>query len=151
MQAILEDNEFMSDSVERKDNSSELHDEGVAAMKARDYDTAVKKLTGAADLSPHFKTYELLGECYLELKDFPRAIKYAAAAAGIGNNQFRSRFILAKALFEYGNVQWAVDKLNEALRMKPDYKSAKEMLERLREDEDELRKRTGNRIDWGDR
>jgi tetratricopeptide (TPR) repeat protein len=135
-------------AIKRLRKSSQLHDEGTRAMKLSDYSAAVEKFTDAANLHPHFKTYELLAECYVELKNFPEAIKYAAAGAGLGNNQFRSRFILAKALAEYGEFQWAVDKLNEALRMKPDYKAAKDMLAKLREGEEEIRKRTGNPIRW---
>lgn len=134
--------------VKRKSKSSELHDEGTAAMKSKDYGAAIEKFTAAGNLSPHFKTYELLGECYLELGNFPQAIKYAAAAAGIGNNQFRARFILARALAEYGDVQWAVDKLNEALEMKPDYKAARELLAKIRKDEDEQSEPFKNPIRW---
>lgn len=121
------------DETVGKNAGRKLYEDGRAAMGSKDYAAAVEKLTASVDMSPHFKTYELRAECHLELKNFPQAIKYAAAAAGIGNNQFRARLVLAKALIEYGEVQWAVDKLNEALRMNPDYKAACDMLATLRE------------------
>lgn len=121
--------------IKNQEQARALYLEGKAAMSEGKYSIAAEKLLKSADLSPHFKTYEILGECFLFLEDFLQAVKYAAAAAGIGNNQFRSRFLLAKALVGIGHHDWAKDKLEEALEMKPDYRAARELLEQISNDQ----------------
>src|SRR5688572_2826697 len=113
--------------MDLQEQAHALYQDGRSAMAEGEFKTAAQKLLKSADLSPHFKTYESLGECYLFLGDFLQAVKYSAAAAGIGNNQFRARFILAKALIGVGHEDWALDKLNEALQMRPDYKAASDL------------------------
>ena len=105
-----------------------LYQEGRAAMESRDYDLAIKKFEKSAELAPHFKTLESLGECFLEQKNYSRAIICFAAAAGLGNNQFRAYYLLAKALLAFGDQNKAVDKLNEALKMNPNYKAAQNLV-----------------------
>ena len=86
--------------------------------------------------SPHFKTLELLGVCYQKLGRFADAVVYLAAAAGLGNGQFRGRFLLAEVLLALGETEDAVLKLKEALALNPGYRSARELLARLQCDGD---------------
>lgn len=105
--------------------------EGKAARDKGDIETAVQKLKLSAQLSPHFKTYEHLAECFLERKDYHTAILYAAAAVGLATNSSRGLFLLAKALLRSGDRDKTIDKLNEALEINPDYKAARVLLEEI--------------------
>lgn len=111
--------------------SLSLYNEGREFMLAEDFDSAIEKFKKSSDLLPHFKTLELLGECFLKQRNYSQAIIYFAAAAGLGNKAFRSYFLLAKALIEFDDVDQAVEKLNEALVLNPNYKEAKNLLSRL--------------------
>lgn len=108
-----------------------LYQEARTAMKSGNYDLAIERFEKSADLAPHFKTLESLGECFLEQKSYSRAIIYLAAAAGLGNNQFRAYYLLAKALLAFGEPDKAVEKLNEAIRLNPNYKTAINLLNEI--------------------
>jgi tetratricopeptide (TPR) repeat protein len=62
------------------------------------------------------------------MERFPEAILYLAAAAALGNKQFRSRYLLAKALLAIDEEADAITKLKEAIEIQPTYKAAKELL-----------------------
>jgi tetratricopeptide (TPR) repeat protein len=95
-------------------------------------DEAVDIFSRAFLLEPHFKTLELLGTCYQKLGRLQEAVVYLAAAAGLGNRQFRARFLLAEVLVLLGDIDSAVNKLEEAIELNPDYRSARELLKRIR-------------------
>jgi len=108
-----------------------LYQEGRNAMEKGDFATAAEMLKRSAETTPHFKTYECIGECLLEEGKFREAVFYLSAAAGLGNKSFRSYYFLAKALLELGNLELAKIKLNQALSIKPDYRSAKDLLNKI--------------------
>jgi tetratricopeptide (TPR) repeat protein len=112
-------------------NAYNLYYEGRSAMDAGDLHTAVEKFKQSLGLFPHFKALELLGECLLRRNEFPEAILYLAAAAGLGQKEFRAQFLLAKALLAVGEEADAIAQLKEALALNPNYKSAKELLDSL--------------------
>jgi len=97
-------------------------------MESGDFKAAIEKLQESAESDPHFKTFESLGECYLELKNYSQAIVYLAASAGLGSKPFRAYFLLAKALLAFGDKEKAVNKLKEALEINSNYKAAKNLL-----------------------
>ena len=110
------------------DQSAILYQEGRAEMQSGNLDSAVEKLKKSAELAPHFKTLECLGECYLEQKNYYQAIIFLASAAGMGNNQSRPYFLLAKALLAIGEKDKAIEKLERALQINSDYKTARDLL-----------------------
>ena len=101
-------------------------------MEREDFDAAVEQLSHAFFLEPHFKTLELLGTCCQRLGRFHEAVLYLAAAAGLGNRQFRARFLLAEVLASLGDIDGAVNKLEEAIELNPDFRRARDLLKRLR-------------------
>jgi len=112
-------------------NAGELYEEGKAAMKASSLPAAIENFKESLKYSPHPKTLELLGECLLAQGNDIEAIIYLSASAGLGSKQFRARFLLAKALSQVGEMSLAIDKLEEALEFKPDYRMAKDLLDAL--------------------
>lgn len=110
---------------------TDFYFEGRSAMKAGDLEIAIDKFIQSLKVSPHFKTLELLGECLLLRNELPEAVIYLAAATGLGKNQSRSRFLLAQALLKIGENEKAIEKLNEAVQINPNYKAARDLLETL--------------------
>ena len=118
----------MNDS-ELGDLATQSYAAGRAATQAGDFPAAIQHLRSSGSAAAHFKTYELLGECLLAVNRPNDAIEYLAAAAGLGNRQFRSRYLLAQALLLVGEVDWATDKLTEALELQPTYRAARTLLD----------------------
>ncbi len=101
-------------------------------MEQRDYGSAIVLLRCSNALSPHFKTLELLGECLLELGNANvEAIVVLASAAGLGSRAFKSYFLLARALDVSGRTKEAIEKVELALALQPDFKTARELREEL--------------------
>lgn len=101
-------------------------------MEANDLESAISLFDQSVQLEPHFKTLELLGECLLTLGRHKEAVVPLAASAGLGNKPYRALYLLAQALNAAGRKTEALEKLDQAIEMKPDYKSARELLDRLR-------------------
>jgi tetratricopeptide (TPR) repeat protein len=101
-------------------------------MDADDLDSAISLLEESATTDPHFKTLELLGECFLRRKQHRKAVIPLAASVGLGAKPYRALYLLAQALDGLGSRRDAIEKLSEAIEMKPDYKSARDLLETLR-------------------
>ncbi len=100
-------------------------------MESKNYTAAIDMLEKSASAIPHYKTYESIGECYVELRKPINAVLFFAAAAGIGNRQFRSFFLLGRTLFEIGEVEGAREKLRNAISLNPNYKEARDLLESI--------------------
>jgi tetratricopeptide (TPR) repeat protein len=84
----------------------------------------------SANARPHFKTYELLGECYMRQKLYMQAIPYLAAATTL-NRGVRAPSLLAETCFEVGKLDWAKEASKIALARDANNKSAKAMKEKL--------------------
>lgn len=97
-------------------------------MEGKNLDEAITKFEESARIDPHFKTFELLGECYFNKGEYGRAIIFLSDAAGLGNKPSRAYFLLAKALLQFNDVEKARDKLNHALSINPEYKEASDLL-----------------------
>jgi len=100
-------------------------------MEAGSYAEAVELFAESSRLAPHFKTFELLGECYLKLNQPSAAIVPLAAAVGLGSNAFRATYLLAEAYTAMNNRDKALEFATRALTLKPDFKRARELKEKL--------------------
>jgi tetratricopeptide (TPR) repeat protein len=101
-------------------------------MAANDLDSAIRFFQASAQMEAHFKTLELLGECFLKGDQNREAIIPLAAAVGLGNTPYRALYFLAEALRRLGHREEAIEKLNVALQIKPDYKNARTLLGAIR-------------------
>ena len=116
------------------DRYYKLYQDGRIAMEKRDYRVALENLQQSAAFLVHFKTHELIGECYLELGKPGDAIVHLAAAAALGNKQVRPYLLLAKALKATGEVYQARGMLQKSLSINPNYRSAKEFLKEIEQE-----------------
>ncbi len=116
--------------------SSTLYHEGRDALASKNYVMAIEKLERSSLLVPHFKTFESLGECFLELNNYSRAIACFAAAAGLGKKQFKAYFLLAKALFAFGDKVNAKEKLEQALEINPNFVTASDLLKEISDNQE---------------
>jgi tetratricopeptide (TPR) repeat protein len=114
------------------DKSKELYLQGRESMEKGDLDQAVALFLDSTNALAHFKTLELLGECLLKLNRHNEASIYLAAASVMGTRAFRARFLLAQALVPLGEIEKAVEVLNDALELNPNYKAAKDFLQTLK-------------------
>ena len=104
------------------DESCSLYEKGREAIDDNRPWEAVELFEKSIGLYPHFKACESAGECCLCIDESVKAVLYLSAAAGLGNNAFRARYLLTQALIALGDKDLAIEKLQEALAMKEDYK-----------------------------
>jgi uncharacterized protein HemY len=91
---------------------------------------AVEAFQLSAAASPHFKTLELLGECYLRIGEPERAVVPLAAATTL-NAQSRAPSILAEVFERLGDSERAGEMAREALRRDAANKRALAVLARV--------------------
>ncbi len=117
--------------VESVEESQRLRSEARGHMSSGSWSEATSLLRRAIDLDPMSINCELLGDCLLQLGQVKEALIYLAAGTGLGHNQFKTRVKLAKALYALGAAfeHDALWQLEEALRINPDYRVARELLE----------------------
>jgi tetratricopeptide (TPR) repeat protein len=108
------------------DKAIHLYDRGKELMRAARYDAAVDVLVESIAASPHFKTLELLGECYIHLGMIDHAIVPLAAATTL-NRGVRAPSLLARAFLDLGDRQQARTMARLALERDPNNRIAREI------------------------
>jgi len=111
-------------------NDRELYQEGRSLMDAGAFDQAAVVLSQSATARPHFKTLELLGECYTKLGRFQEAVPPLTAAVAL-NMQSRAAALLAEVFEKLGDRDDAIAMARTALERSPDNKRAQRVIERL--------------------
>jgi Flp pilus assembly protein TadD len=122
--------------ITSSEKANELHVLGRQAFDAGDDEGCIAYMRASAELEPHYKTMEILGESLLRAGRVVESIVCLAAAAGLSPKQARSRLLLAQALQARGDTRDARIQLEEALRVNPQYTAARTMLESLQPDEE---------------
>ncbi len=133
-----------------KDTSHRLYTQGRAFMAARKFDEAIAAFQASAKFFPHFKTLELLGECYIKQGKFKKAIIPLAAATTL-NFQVRAPSLLSWALMELSERPDARVMAKLALSRSPKNKLAKKIYEEtadLEENESEIKR--AQQVNQGD-
>jgi tetratricopeptide (TPR) repeat protein len=119
-----------SDAADALSRSEALRNEARAAMSEGRWEDASRLLREAFDLYPQSINVALLGICLLEQGQTKQGVLHLAAAVGLGHNQFRDRVRLAEAFYGLGepfrhDALWQIE---EALRINPRYRRAKDIL-----------------------
>jgi tetratricopeptide (TPR) repeat protein len=119
--------------MDSDESSGDLYERGREAMERREFEQAAALFRRSIELDPHFKTLELLGQCLLESTPASsEAIVCLAASAGLGRRAFKSFYLLARALASRGDLTRAIEKLDVAIELHPQYKAAVEYRDELR-------------------
>jgi tetratricopeptide (TPR) repeat protein len=105
-------------------DAHELYDSGRDAMQHGDYEHAIKLFTESVARSPHFKTLELLGECFLRTGR-PRDSIVPLAAAVTLNRQARAAILLAESFLQLKDFSKASAFVEVALEREPHSSRAK--------------------------
>ena len=107
-----------------------LYRKGKTCMNEGNYADAIGAFTEALAHQPHFKSLELLGECYMLIGKSRDAIIPLAAAASL-NKGPRASSLLAEALLDAGEVMLATDAVENALKRDPKNRRALEVQRKL--------------------
>jgi tetratricopeptide (TPR) repeat protein len=108
-------------------SSEEAYRNGRDKMDVGDYDTAIRFFEESIAAFPHFKTLELLGECKLKVGQPLDSIVPLAAAIGLGTNEFRAMYLLAKAFASLDRKPDAMKFVDLALKTNPSFKAARKL------------------------
>jgi tetratricopeptide (TPR) repeat protein len=103
--------------------ASQLYEHARELMDGGAYEQAAEFFHQSAVESPHFKTYELLGECYIQLNRLTEAIPFLAAATAL-NRGVRAPSLLAEAWLSLGHYVEAAEAAGVALSREPNNKAA---------------------------
>lgn len=103
--------------------AAQLYEHARQLMQEEKFNEASLLFLQAALKTPHFKTYELLGECYVRLGRFTEAIPYLAAATTL-NRGIRAPTLLAEAWLALGQPSEAAKVADLVLSRAPKNKSA---------------------------
>ena len=98
-----------------ENDSSELYGAARELMDAGQLEEAIGLFEESAKALPHFKTLELLGECYLRANQVKMSIIPLAAAVGF-NRGVRAASLLAEAFLALGDKDQANQIADVALR-----------------------------------
>jgi|GEM_PF-1239570 len=101
----------------------QFFEEARLLMKVGNFETAADLFVQAAIRAPHFKSYELLGECYVRLNHLTLAIPYLAAAT-ILNRGTRAPGLLAETWFALGRYAEALEASQIALSRDSKHKAS---------------------------
>jgi tetratricopeptide (TPR) repeat protein len=119
----------------------QYYNQGRALMQSGQFHEASILFLESCNLEPHFKTYELLGECYQNLNQFPISIPFLAASTLI-NNACRAPMLLAKSYYELKTYDLAIKYAELALARSPNanHNTNKIVLEIISSSHSELEK-----------
>ena len=106
--------------------SSDLYRKARQLMDENQLDEAVVLFQRSADIDAHFKTLELLGECYVLLNAFQKAIIPLAAAVSL-NKGVRAASLLADVFLKLKNYSAAENMAEIALSREPNNRKALEI------------------------
>ena len=104
----------MVTSEQKLSEASDLYQKARDLMRTNQFEKAISLFQRSAEIVPHFKTLELLGECYIHLNKLQEAIIPLAAAVSL-NNGVRAASLLAVVFFELKNYNAAKDMAEIAL------------------------------------
>lgn len=106
--------------------SLKFYEKGRQAMDTNDFEDAVVLFKQSILHNPHFKTLELLGECYVRLNRFKQAIVPLAAATTL-NKGVRSSSMLAEVFLELEDYYAARNMAEISLSRDPKNHKAQEI------------------------
>jgi tetratricopeptide (TPR) repeat protein len=116
--------------INRMREGYELYKKGRLLVRTGDYEEAISLFRRSAEMEPHFKTFELLGECLLALNRNSEAVGPLAAATTL-NRGVRAPSLLAEAFLRNQKFDDAEDFAKLALQRDPRNKRARDVLEKL--------------------
>ncbi len=108
----------------------EIYEQGRAAMRDGRFADAIEFLERSAVLDPHFKTFELIGECLMKLNRFAEAVGPLAAAVAL-NRGVRAPSLLVECFHAIGRIEDAWEFAKVALLRDPTNRRAKDILNKM--------------------
>lgn len=116
--------------MERRGAGYDLFLQARGAVERGDPTDAVRLFAASAHLTPHFKTFELWGECMLRLEDSALAVKPLEIASSL-NRGPRAPVLLARAFLMLGELETARRWIEESLARHPGYGPAVDVRKEL--------------------
>ncbi len=121
--------------------ASDLYQKARELMNRNLLEEAVILFQNSAEIDPHFKTLELLGECYIRLERLRESIIPLAAAVSL-NKGVRAASLLAEVFLKLKDYEQAKDMAEIAMSREPNNKMAIQVNEIIVTDSD-WQKRNG--------
>lgn len=102
---------------------------GTIYFKNKDFKTALKYFEDSAAAEPHFKTYEMMYLCSVNLGDNDGSKEYLKKAYELNKNNDKVGVEYAKLVLEEGNKEISLEILKQILQRNNTYDPAKKILD----------------------
>ncbi len=108
---------------------------GKISLENGDYLSAINFLNISNEIDAHFKTYERLYLCYLQLNDIENAINAISTSYNLNSHNDKTAFEYAEALINYKKDYVTSKKILEGIiQRNSTYKAAKNLLDKMKTD-----------------
>lgn len=105
----------------------EDYEDGRNLYGAGKFEEAIRALEKTLKTSPHYKTFEIIGDCYARLDNRTNALTYMLASIAMHPSP-RACYWVSNIFIEIGDKENAVKYLKKAISLQPNYKKARDML-----------------------
>lgn len=126
----LADVEF--DEVTGESYSYFVYEDAKKKLLEKDYVQALRLFRKALRMEIHYKTFENIGICYMELNAPDKAIEPLLAATAL-NRQIGAPYRCAEAFVEIGRLGYADMMLEIVLSREPKHRKALKLMKQLRD------------------
>lgn len=110
----------------------EYYLQGKVSLEKGEYESAIELLNISNSLDPHFKAYEKLYQCYINLNDLDRAFEAVSLSYKLNNRNDKTAMEYAQMLINYKKDNALARKILESiLQRNPTYKKAGILLEAM--------------------
>jgi Flp pilus assembly protein TadD len=105
--------------------------DGRRSFVQHDYLRALELLQQSVQIADHFKSHEMLGQCYEQLGDRPRAVDEYRRARQLNPRSNKTAHLLASVLLAEGDLAAAHAVVASILDRCPTYGSARQLLSKI--------------------
>jgi tetratricopeptide (TPR) repeat protein len=111
----------------------ELMKQADELVNACDFDAALPLYTEAASFSKYFfSLFDKRGYCYLKMNRFSEAIADLEHSLSIYADGLKALYDCATAYYHSGNYPKAIERLEQLIKLDPEYEDAKQFLEMVK-------------------
>ena len=111
--------------------AQDLYYKGREALDAGEFSKALDLFNRSIENNIHYKTLELIGNAYIKLEEYSKAIIPLAAATSL-NDGPKAPSLLAEAYLNLGEIDNATRMANKSLNRLQNYGPAKKIIELIK-------------------
>ena len=109
--------------------SIDFYYKGIEEFNKKNYLSAIEYFKISGSLENHYKTYEMLFQCWKAVSNMNEAYDYIKKAYVLNSANDKVAYEYAETSVQFGDKESAQKVLTEILKRNPTYKKAKQLLD----------------------